>query len=55
MSIGAWGNVSTWGFADGHVKTMDRKATMIQEYPWTAAHVTARAKNLFHYDDRFKS
>lgn len=54
MSIGAYGNVSTWGFADGHVRAMPRTQTMVQQYPWTQAQIDARAKNLFHYDERFK-
>ena len=56
MSIGAWndGKSTTWGFADGHVKSMDRKATMIQTFPWTAANETNGDLNLFHFNDKFK-
>ncbi len=55
MSIGAWGGISTWGFADGHVKAMDRRQTMVQQYPWTAALEASNALNLFHYGEQYKS
>lgn len=54
MSIGAYGDVSTWGFADGHVKAMRRDQTMVQVYPWTQTQIDAKAKNLFHYSENFK-
>lgn len=54
MSIGAYGNQTNWGFADGHVKSMARSQTMIQQYPWTTVHETTNAKNLFHYAEQFK-
>jgi prepilin-type N-terminal cleavage/methylation domain-containing protein/prepilin-type processing-associated H-X9-DG protein len=54
MSIGAYADTTNWGFADGHVKSMNRKQTMIQQYPWTTTHETNGDLNLFHYSDKFK-
>lgn len=54
MSIGNYDGVANWGFADGHVKTMARNATIIQEFPWNATHVANGALNLFHYREDFK-
>jgi prepilin-type N-terminal cleavage/methylation domain-containing protein len=60
MSIGAWndGRSTTWGFADGHVKAMDRKQTKVQNpspsWQWNATNVANRDHNLFHYDEQFK-
>lgn len=54
MSIGAYGNHTPWGFADGHVKVMDRKQTMVQQFPWSATHVSTDALNLFHFNERYK-
>jgi len=53
MSVGAYGGNSVWGFADGHAKTMKREQTMVQ-HQWTATDVTTNAKNLFHYDEKYK-
>ncbi len=54
-SLGRYGNVSNWGFADGHVKTMSRQALMD---PLWATNITAaianQARNLLHFDSAFK-
>lgn len=55
MSIGAYGGQTTFGFADGHVKSMRREATM--DIGWVSDMATAAAnnlKNLLHYDERYK-
>lgn len=54
MSIGSYSGLTNWGFADGHAKTIDRKRTMIQKYPWTTVEETSKALNLFHYREDFK-
>lgn len=55
MSIGAYGDQSTYGFCDGHVKSMNRVQTVVQVYPWTQVQVDAAARNLYHNDERFKN
>jgi prepilin-type N-terminal cleavage/methylation domain-containing protein/prepilin-type processing-associated H-X9-DG protein len=55
MAMGAYNGKSTFGFADGHVASMDRSRIMIQEYPWTQTHVNNNARNLLHFDERFKN
>ncbi len=53
MTIGAHNRISTFGFVDGHVKTLDRRRTM--EWPWTATAIQSRAaagqsnRNLLHW------
>ncbi len=54
MSIGAYGKTINYGFADGHVKTMSRDATMVRSYPWTATNVANKDRNLFHFDESYK-
>lgn len=62
MSIGAWNDSrsSTFGFADGHVKAMDRKATAKQNpaggtaWQWNATNEANGDFNLFHFDEKFK-
>lgn len=56
MSIGAYGGITNWGFADGHVKAMKRNQIMHSE--WASAPATAitnNRRNLIHWDERFKT
>ncbi|MEJ5170055.1 MAG: prepilin-type N-terminal cleavage/methylation domain-containing protein [Fimbriimonadales bacterium] len=56
MSIGAYGNQSIYGFADGHVKAMSRESTIDQQvYPWTQAQEDAGVRNLYHWNEKFKN
>ena len=54
MSVGSYSDKVNWGFADGHVKTMHRDATMVRSYPWTATNVANKDRNLFHYSEDYK-
>ncbi|MGV3619066.1 MAG: type II secretion system protein [Fimbriimonas sp.] len=56
MSIGAYGGITNWGFADGHSKSMKRN--QIMDRMWATDPVAADAqnkRNLIHWDERFKN
>jgi prepilin-type N-terminal cleavage/methylation domain-containing protein len=56
MSVGAYGGITNWGFADGHSKAMKRD--QIMDRLWATAPATAvtnKARNLIHWDDQFKN
>jgi prepilin-type N-terminal cleavage/methylation domain-containing protein/prepilin-type processing-associated H-X9-DG protein len=56
MSIGSFGTVSNWGFADGHVKSMKRNQIMDRRWATDPTGAdTANARNLIHWDERFKN
>lgn len=56
MSIGSYGGMTNWGFADGHVKSMKRNQIMHIEWASNpAAAVTNNRRNLIHWDERFKT
>jgi prepilin-type N-terminal cleavage/methylation domain-containing protein len=56
MSIGAYGGITNWGFADGHSKAMRRNAIMDREWANNSANAIAtNRRNLIHYDERYKS
>jgi len=55
MSIGSYGDITNWGFADGHAKAM--RQTAIMDAQWVSNAQLAYnngAKNLVHFDERFK-
>jgi prepilin-type N-terminal cleavage/methylation domain-containing protein/prepilin-type processing-associated H-X9-DG protein len=55
MSIGAYGGMTNFGFADGHSKAMKRE--QIMDRMWATDPVQARdtnKKNLIHWDERYK-
>ncbi len=52
MTIGAHQKLTTFGFADGHVKPMDRKSIMA--WPWDATAIQQRKRNLIHWNEIFK-
>ncbi len=55
MSVGAYGGITNWGFADGHAKSMKRD--QIMDRTWVTDLTTAIAtnkKNLIHYDEKYK-
>lgn len=54
-ALGRYGNVSNWGFADGHVKTLSRSALM--DPTWATNPTLADAnklKNMLHWDGAYK-
>jgi len=55
MSLGAYGGITNWGFADGHSKAMNRSQIMDREWATnpTAAAANNR-RNLIHHDERYK-
>lgn len=56
MSIGAFGGITNWGFADGHVKAMKRN--QIMDIQWATDYNAAIAnnrRNLIHWEERFKN
>jgi prepilin-type processing-associated H-X9-DG protein len=56
MSIGAYSGQTNWGFADGHVKTMQRN--QIMDATWNTNPTLAdtnNLRNLIHWDGRFKN
>jgi prepilin-type N-terminal cleavage/methylation domain-containing protein/prepilin-type processing-associated H-X9-DG protein len=56
MSVGAYGGITNWGFADGHAKSMRRNQLM--DAMWATDPVTAdqqNKRNLIHWDERFKN
>lgn len=56
MSIGSYGGITNWGFADGHSKAMKRNQIMHSE--WATSPATAdtnNRRNLIHWDERFKT
>lgn len=56
MSLAAYGNMSIWGMADSSAKAMNRSRTM--DSRWRTDIIGARdnfAKNMFHYDERYKN
>jgi prepilin-type N-terminal cleavage/methylation domain-containing protein len=56
MSLGAYGGITNWGFADGHSKSMNRNAIM--DRMWLTDPATAKATfkfNLIHFDGQYKN
>lgn len=55
MAIGAYTDITNWGFADGHTKAMKRNQIMDREWATnpTAAAANNR-RNLIHFDERYK-
>lgn len=55
MALGAYGGITNWGFADGHVKAMKRD--QIMDGVWASNPTLANTnnlRNLIHWDERFK-
>jgi prepilin-type processing-associated H-X9-DG protein len=52
MGSHSGGDGANYGFADSHAKYLKRQA--LSKLPWDAAAMAANAKNLLHYDERFK-
>lgn len=55
MSMGGYGDVTNWGFADGHARAMRR--SQIMDRQWADDPVAAaanNARNLIHWDSRYK-
>ncbi len=52
ITMGVHRKQMNFGFADGHVKSLDRKGLM--QWPWDAAAIANNAKNLIHWNDRFQ-
>jgi prepilin-type N-terminal cleavage/methylation domain-containing protein/prepilin-type processing-associated H-X9-DG protein len=55
MSVGAYGGVVNYLFADGHAKGLRRKSTM--DIAWARDEplaIAERRRNLWHFDDQFK-
>ena len=58
FSIGGHNNLTNFGFADGHAKTLKRTAVM--PWPWDPASIAARRaagasnRNLLHWDAQYK-
>lgn len=58
MTIGAHSGMSNFGFADGHVKALQRKSLL--PWPWTQAAIDARKaagqsnRNLLHWNAEYK-
>jgi prepilin-type N-terminal cleavage/methylation domain-containing protein/prepilin-type processing-associated H-X9-DG protein len=58
MAIGSYSGQSTFGFADGHVKSMQRAQIMHQRqgsWMWNQDDIDNNRRNLLHYDERFKN
>ncbi len=56
MSMGAYGNVSVFGMADSSAKAINRGQTMDARWRTDLAGAVANfSKNMFHYDERYKS
>ncbi len=53
MTIGAHSKLTTFGFADGHAKPMDRKSIMA--WPWDQTAVQQKRRNLIHWSEEFKN
>ncbi|MCW5934295.1 MAG: prepilin-type N-terminal cleavage/methylation domain-containing protein [Fimbriimonadia bacterium] len=52
MTIGAHAKLTTFGFADGHAKAMDRKTIMA--WPWDATAIANKRRNMIHWSEEFK-
>jgi prepilin-type N-terminal cleavage/methylation domain-containing protein/prepilin-type processing-associated H-X9-DG protein len=55
MSMGNYGGITNWGFADGHAKAMKRD--QIMDRTWATAPATANTnqlRNLIHFDEAYK-
>jgi prepilin-type N-terminal cleavage/methylation domain-containing protein len=56
ISLGNYGGITNWGFADGHSKAMNRNSIMDRRWASDpAAAIANNARNLIHWDDRFKN
>ncbi|MEY4880817.1 MAG: hypothetical protein RLZ87_245 [Armatimonadota bacterium] len=56
MSVGAYGGISIWGFADGHVKAMNRNQIMSSMWATSlATAISSNARNMIHWDERYKN
>ncbi len=52
FSLGQHTDFMSYGFADGHAKPMRRRSIMV--WPWNAAAIANRARNLIHWNQDFK-
>jgi prepilin-type N-terminal cleavage/methylation domain-containing protein len=56
ISLGNYGGITNWGFADGHSKAMNRNQIMDATWNTNPAAADAQNKrNLIHWDERFKN
>ena len=56
LSLGSYGGITNWGFADGHAKAMKRSQIMDDMWATDPTNAAAQGKrNLIHYDEKYKS
>jgi prepilin-type N-terminal cleavage/methylation domain-containing protein/prepilin-type processing-associated H-X9-DG protein len=56
MSLGSFGGITNWGFADGHAKAMKRAAIMDPMWVTDPANAVAlKKRNLIHYSGDYKN
>ncbi|MDX2066285.1 MAG: prepilin-type N-terminal cleavage/methylation domain-containing protein [Fimbriimonadaceae bacterium] len=56
ISLGNYGGITNWGYADGHSKAMNRNAIMDSRWASDPATAIANgARNLIHWDERYKN